>query len=111
MSEFVDYLHEVFSALGSTTTCKMFGGYGVYHDGAMFALVADDTLYLKTDADLANEFESRGLEAFAYNKAGKIMKMSYHLAPEEIYDDPETAERWARRSWEVAFQSKRAGKK
>ena len=34
------------------------------------------------------------------NQTAKIMKMSYHLAPEEIFEDREAAEQWGRRSWE-----------
>jgi len=47
VSEFVVYLKEVFEQLGPIRARKMFGGYGIYHDGVMFGLVADDTLYLK----------------------------------------------------------------
>ena len=107
MSEFVRYLHEVFESLGTIATRKMFGGYGVYFDGVMFGLVADDTLYLKSDENSAPEFESRGLHAFEYNKNGKLMKMSYHLAPEEIFEDRDAAATWARRSYEIAYQSKK----
>jgi len=46
MSQFVEYLHEVFERFGPIRIRKMFGGYGVYHGGLMFGLVADDTLYL-----------------------------------------------------------------
>jgi DNA transformation protein len=54
MSELIAYLPEVFELFGPVTIRKMFGGYGVYHDGLMFALVADDTLYLKADDENAH---------------------------------------------------------
>jgi len=44
MSEYVEYLKEVLELFGPITARKMFGGYGIYHNGLMFALVADDTL-------------------------------------------------------------------
>ena len=106
MSEFVDFLREVFQEWGEIKSRKMFGGYGIYHDGVMFGLVADDELYLKVDDTNVSEFESRGLGAFEYNKAGKVMKMSYYRAPEEIFDDPDEAAVWAKRSFEVAFSAK-----
>jgi DNA transformation protein len=56
VSEFVDYLHEVFGRFGPIHVRRMFGGYGIYHDGIMFGLVADDTLYLKADASTAKHF-------------------------------------------------------
>jgi DNA transformation protein and related proteins len=105
MNEYIEFLREVFEQFGPITARKMFGGYGVYHQGLMFALVADETLYLKADAENVATFEQAGLEPFAYNKQGKIMKMSYYLAPEEILDDPEEAAIWARRSYEAALRS------
>ena len=61
MNEFVDYLHEVFELFGPIRARKMFSGYGIYHNGLMFGLVAGDTLYLKADAENANHFEKEGL--------------------------------------------------
>jgi len=106
VSEFVEYLKEVFEQFGHIRARKMFGGYGIYHDGVMFGLVADDTLYLKADENTAEYFESRGLGQFEYNKGGKTVKMSYYLAPEEIMDNPEDAALWAKRAYEVAYRAK-----
>jgi len=111
VSEFVDYLKEVFDQLGPVHARKMFGVYGIYHDGIMFGLVADDTLYLKADETTAEYFESRGLGPFQYDKGDKIVRMSYYLAPEEIFDNPEDAALWARRAYEVALRAKRKSKK
>lgn len=105
MSEYVEYLKEAFELFGPITARKMFGGYGIYHNGLMFALVADDTLYFKADAENSSYFEEEGLGAFEYNKNGKLMKMSYYLAPDEIMDDREQAAMWARRSFEAALRS------
>ncbi len=81
MTEFVDFLEEVFRQFGDVQARKMFSGYGLYHDGVMFGLVADETLYLKADASIAHYFEAKGLGQFAYSRGGKIIKMSYYLAP------------------------------
>ena len=43
---FVDQLNG--AALGEVTAKKMFGEYGLYLDGLMFALACDDRLFLKT---------------------------------------------------------------
>jgi len=48
-SEFVKYLLELLEPFENVTSKSMFGGYGIFKDGLMFALVADDTLYIKTD--------------------------------------------------------------
>jgi len=106
MSEFVDYLHEVFEQFGVIRCRRMFGGYGVYHDGIMFALVAGDTLYLKADPDTAGYFEARSLPRFEYHKGDKVVRMSYYMAPEEILENPEDAAVWARRAFAAALRAK-----
>ena len=111
MSEFTRYLQEVFELFGPISARKMFGGYGIYHQGLMFGLVADDTLYLKADAQNVAFFEELGLGAFEYHKQGKEMKMSYYLAPDEIMDDREQAALWAQRSFAAALRGKKPAKK
>ena len=106
MSDFVEHLHEVFRDFGPITPRKMFGGHGIFHDGRMFGLVAEDVLYLKADAQSRGEFEALGLGPFEYDKAGKIMQMSYFQAPESIYDDPDEAAAWAHKAFAAALRSK-----
>ena len=110
-SEFVGNLNDVFALFGAIEAKRMFGGYGVYHDGLMFALVADDVLYLKADEDSAGSFVELGLQQFQYEKSGKTMRMSYYAAPEEIFDDPEQAKEWADRAYEAALCARRSKKK
>ena len=102
MNEFITYLGDVFSAFGPITAKRMFGGYGIYHEGLMFGLVANDSLYLKTDGENLGAFTSRDLPPFEYTKKGKIVKLSYFLAPEDIFEDPQAAAQWAGRSYEAA---------
>ncbi len=111
MSEFLDHLHEVFIEFGSISSRKMFGGYGIYHDGLMFGLIADDELYLKVDPQSVTEFESHELTAFQYNKNGKLHKMSYYQAPEAIFDDPEQARYWANLAFDAALRTASKKKK
>ncbi|GJL62764.1 MAG: hypothetical protein NPIRA04_14180 [Nitrospirales bacterium] len=111
MNEFVEYLKEVFVHFGAIEAKKMFGGYGIYHKGTMFGLVAQETLYLKVSGDLIKSFEARGLGPFEYDKGNKVIKMSYYLAPDEILDDPDEAAIWAKRSYEAAIQAKTKNKR
>lgn len=108
MSEFVDNLEAVFAAFGPIRTRRMFGGYGVYHEDLMFGLVADDVLYLKADGQSAEMFRNRGLAQFEYQAKGRLSRMSYYTAPEEIFDDPEAARQWAVRAFEAALRSRKA---
>jgi DNA transformation protein len=106
--EFIEFLNETFEEFGLIDARRMFGGYGIYHDGIMFGLVENNTLYLKADETTQEHFESRGLAQFQYRRAGKVVKMSYYQAPEEVYDDRDEAVLWAERAYEVALkQSKK----
>ncbi len=58
MNESIDYLHEVFDAFGPIRMRRMFGGWGIYHDGLMFGLYSSGRLYLKTDAYNVAQFEA-----------------------------------------------------
>jgi len=107
-SEFVENLSEVFALFGPIEARRMFGGYGIFRDGRMFALVADDVLYLKADRQSAPSFSERGLSQFEYQKGGRTIGMSYYMAPEEIFDDPEHARQWAARAHAAALRARKA---
>ena len=111
MTEYVEYLKEVFEQFGPIQLRRMFGGYGIFHKGLMFGLVADDVLYLKADETISPYFQERGLDQFEYEKNERTIKMSFYMAPEDIFDDPEEAKCWATRSYEAAVRSKKPVKK
>lgn len=106
MTEFTDYLQEVFEDFGPINAKRMFGGYGVYYKGVMFALVEDDILYLKADDSNAEDFKERDLNQFEYKRAGKIIKLSYYQAPEELLEDRDMAREWAQKSYKIALKTK-----
>ncbi len=107
-NEFVDYLSEVFEQFAPITARKMFGGHGIYAHGVMFALVAENTLYLKADAENVSAFVQRGLAQFTYAQKGKPVKMSYYLAPEEILEDRAQAAEWARHAYAAACRAQQS---
>jgi len=105
MSEFVESLHEVFERLGRIRTRRMFGGHGIWHEDRMIALVANDTLYLKADAESAPHFDALDLPPFTYERQGQSMPMSYRLAPADLFEDRHEAALWGRRAYEAALRS------
>ncbi len=107
ISEFVTHVVDMLEPLGPVSAKRMFGGYGIYLDGMMFALVADDTLYLKVDDESRSEFAAAGLEPFRYSKKGKTYEMSYHAAPEDALEDAELLREWARKAVDAAMRAAR----
>jgi len=80
--------------LGTVHSRSMFGGYGLYCDGIFFALISDDMLYLKADAENQAAFESRQLPRFSYTARGKVHALMYYQAPSEVYDEPTAMLHW-----------------
>jgi DNA transformation protein len=110
-TEFISYLHEVFAPFGIIQIRRMFGGFGLYHQSLMFGLVVDDTLYLKVDADSKPAYEKLQRAQFKFERLGKIIKMSYYQAPDEIFEDADQATLWARRAYKAALKAHNSKKK
>ncbi len=106
-SEFVTHVLDLLEPLGPVSAKRMFGGYGIYLDGLMFALVADDTLYLKVDDETRDAFLAADLEAFRYSRKGKAYRMSYHTAPEDALENAELLRDWARKAVDAALRAAR----
>ena len=53
VNEFMCHMADVFSAFGPLEVRRMFAGHGLFREGLMFALVYDETLYLKFDVETA----------------------------------------------------------
>jgi len=60
----------LFEQLGHIKSRSMFGGFGIFADDTMFALVVNDKLHVRADAALAKQFKSQGLEPYIYKKRG-----------------------------------------
>jgi DNA transformation protein len=80
----------------------MFGGWGIYHDGKMFALVAAGVGYLKADDQNRPQFEAAGLGAFTYAARGKTMVMAYREMPPGLLADPLAHREWLDGALEAA---------
>jgi DNA transformation protein len=92
-----DDVRELFAAFGHVVVRRLFGGAGVYADGAMFALLHAGVIYLKTDEHNAPAFEHERLAPFSYEtKDGRRAVMSYRRMPDRLYDDPDELAIWAR---------------
>lgn len=79
----------------------MFGGVGIYASELFFALIADDTLYLKVDETNRADFEARGMGPFRpYGESGAGMR--YYQVPDELLEDPETLRPWVEKAIAVA---------
>ena len=110
-SGFVGFLLDQMQWLGPVTSRRMFGGTGLFLDGLMFALVLDDTLYLKADYLNRADFDSVGLLPFSYVRGDREIALSYFQAPEEALDDREMMVDWGNRAYAAALRTAAAKRK
>ena len=96
---------DLMQSIGPVSAQRMFGGYGIFLDGLMFALISNETLYLKADRETEIEFKASGLEAFSYYKQGKACSMSYFRAPEETLEHAEDMNIRANRAYTAATRA------
>lgn len=107
-SGFLSYLLEdVLHDIKDVTARAMFGGYGLYKNGIVFGIIADDELYFKVDDKNRAQYEACDSEPFTYEaKKGKKIVMSYWKVPADILEDPEALPKWIDASVEASKRSK-----
>ncbi len=109
-ADFRDFVLDLLAPLGGVSARAMFGGYGIYRDGLIFALISDDTLYLKADGALRAEFEAAGMAQFRPLAKGRPLPLPYYEAPPDLLEDAEALAALTRRVVAAAgTQTKAAG--
>ena len=59
-TEYKAFVKDLLSGFGPISMRNMFSGAGVYADGVIFAIIFDDTLYLKADESFSRDFAAEG---------------------------------------------------
>jgi len=107
-NEFVDYVVELMAGWATVTVRKMFGGYGLYREGLMFALIVDDELFLKTDADNLARLERAGSRPFVYLKQNRTVQLPYWSTPPASLDSPAEMREWCQSAYGAALGERAA---
>lgn len=104
---FKDLVVDLLAEFGPVSIRNMFGGAGVYADGVMFAILANDTLYLKADETSARAFADEGMQPFSYRPEGREpIAMSYWEVPARLLDEPVELVSWVRDAHRIACAAK-----
>ena len=86
--------------LGEITFIKMFGGYGVFKNETMFALVTKKGgVYLKSGESNLARFERA--------RATKHDRMPYYQIPAEVLEDDSQLVEWTQEAIEVSKAAKK----
>jgi DNA transformation protein len=99
-SQFITKVLQLLTPLGDVTFKRMFGGYGLFLDGAMFALVPkNEQLFLKADDVNKAAFIERGASSHG--------KMPYYAVPPETMNGWQEMEPWVRGAVAAANRGKK----
>jgi DNA transformation protein len=105
---FQAFLHDQFAPFGPIAIRRMFGGAGIFRDGLMFGLVADESLYLKVDDSNRADFEHMGMRPFTYMRRSKPASLGYYEVPADILEDPQELRDWAEKAFAAALAAARS---
>jgi len=87
----------------------MFGGVGIYAGEHFFALIDDDTLYLKVDDSNRPDFLAVGMGPFQpFGEGGEVMQ--YYEVPADLLEGGEALGEWVGKAIDVARRAKRPKK-
>jgi DNA transformation protein and related proteins len=100
--DFLNYVLDQLSRWGDVSVRRMFGGAGLYRDGRMFGLIADDVAYLKVDEASRDDFLKAGSSPFnPYPELNKATILSYYEIPPEVLENRDELCRWAQRALDI----------
>lgn len=108
-SSFVDYIvQDVLFDLPGITARAMFGGYGIYKQGIIFGLIANDVLYFKVSESNKADYENAKSKPFTYTKKDGIASvMSYWEVPESVLENKELLKEWVDKAVISSIHSKK----
>jgi len=86
----------------------MFGGVGLYARDRFFAILMNDTIYLKVDDATRPSYEAAGSRAFNPFPERGGGSMQYYEVPLAVLEDADELARWAKKSIAVAGGPRRA---
>lgn len=92
----IEWIDEALAPIGQLSKRAMMGGATLYLDGTIFAIVADDQLWFKADADSDALWDAAGCPRFTFSMGeGREGSMNYRRAPDDVYDDADSMREWA----------------
>ena len=99
-TEVSEHVIQTLASLGTISGRKMFGGYGIFESGVMFALIdSSGRLFLKVDDTNRTRYEKIRAESHG--------RMPYYQVPIEIVKDEHKFQDWAKISIQIAHKSRK----
>lgn len=89
---------------GTITAKSMFGGFGIFHEGAMFALLFQDHLFIREAEQIKNDLKRLGCTPYTYKKKGFLTTTKYFLLPDDM--DDKYRDQLMYQSWLSSYEKK-----
>ncbi len=91
---FRDHVIEMLAPLNEISSRSMFGGFGIFAEEDMFALISGSALFFKVDGSTRDSYEAAGSSRYG--------SMPYYRVPNDVLEDQDKLRRWAQISIAVA---------
>jgi len=102
---FVERVLKLLTPLGPVEARRMFGGYGLYLEGTIFALVFDGALFLKADDKTKGAFQRLGCGPITYEGGrGQEIALPYWETPKKLLKDGKALCRWAKKAYAAGLR-------
>jgi DNA transformation protein and related proteins len=98
-------IEELFAPFGPVAVKRLFGGLGIYADGAHIAIEHKGEIFLKADAVTQSLFEAAGSRQFVYSTPKRTIALSYWKLVDNAFEDEEELRRWANLALAAARRS------
>ncbi|MGH7455495.1 MAG: TfoX/Sxy family protein [bacterium] len=96
-----DFVLEQLQSLGRISSKSMFGGVGLYYNTLFFAILYNDTLYLKVDDSNRGDYGAEDMQPFKPYK-NKPATLQYYEVPAHVLESRELLAEWARKAINAA---------
>lgn len=80
---------EYLSTLGQIGCRPLFGGYSLFVDGVIFAMVSDGDLYLRACEQCTDYFTKKSASTLQYFKRGLPIQLNYYRVDDELWQNTE----------------------
>jgi len=98
-----DYIvYDVLGHIPGITFRSMFGGQGIYLNGAIIAIIAGAEVYFKANKELKETYMENDYYPFSYSKNGKTAEMNYVSVKATDLENREEIERRVNESYALS---------
>ncbi|MPS31700.1 MULTISPECIES: TfoX/Sxy family DNA transformation protein [unclassified Salinivibrio] len=96
----------LFADFGNIKSRSMFGGFGLFCEDTMFALVVNNTLHLRAGKENEALLKQQGLAPYVYKKRGFPVVTKYFAIPDAWWDNQQKLISEAKSALDVAIRDR-----